>query len=73
MLNKTSVLDEILNLIESVSEGLPTFSFKYTYCLRNGTAYQCVVSDQPLHRWIVVSSACSTVRLKFQLRGIVIF
>ena len=28
----------------------------YTYCLSHDTAYQCVVPDQPLHRWLMVSS-----------------
>ena len=82
------VLDEILNLIESVSEDFPSYSwvrhvlwflysnryhvtknvFKYTYCLRHDSVFQCVIQDQPLHRCLVVSSfyLCSFMNPMFQ-------
>ena len=42
--------------------------FKYTYCLRHLTVFQCVIQDQPLHRCLVVSSfyLCSFVSPMFQ-------
>ena len=46
--------------------------FNYTYSLRYDTTFQCVVPDQPLHRWLAVSRfyVCRFVSPKFQLEGI---
>ena len=51
------------------------FKPNYMYCLRHDPAFQCVVSDQPLHRWLVFSRfyVCRFVSPKFQHEGIKIY
>ena len=54
-----------------------TSVFKYTHRLLHDTVFQCVhvVPDQPLHRWLVVSSfyVCRIVSPKFQQGDIEIY
>ena len=54
-----------------------TSVFKYTHRLCHDTVFKCVhvIPDQPLHRWLVVSSfhVCRIVSLKFQQGDIEIY
>ena len=53
------VLDEILNLIESVSEGFPSYSWKYKLVQMIITTTQCVANKNHVARPEIKVTVCT--------------